>query len=393
MRKKRIKQTTQSQIRIRMNNQFSHPLFDQARSVRLSAGAKARGRSELERLMKARPLAHSTPSIGLAVSPWTFLFRPAVSFSLLAGLILSSSASVAWAAERALPGDGLYRVKTGVTEPLRTIFITDPAARAAWETERVKRRLDELDALERENRLHDTERLILETKLQEHVEAVETLSEEENETEAIQEREQLRKNLQGHHSIEWSEEGKQIRVKIRGERKDSTGETRPEEQRSTETAQREGKRDEQESASDDEVRGRSSTSDLSVGAQTDEEDHPQSKTSSSVKTPAAQKNTNATTETSSGSQTSGSSDASRVDEEDAKRDEGEGGGEPEPETISESTARTKALAAVAGTVEEAKLTTKDGKPVWEVKINRTADGETVKAIVNAVSGNIIKIDD
>ncbi len=72
----------------------------------------------------------------------TFLSRD-YAIALLCVLLLSSTTSVAAAAEDSLPTSVLYPIKINVTEPLQTLIKTTPESRIDWEIERTNRRLEE----------------------------------------------------------------------------------------------------------------------------------------------------------------------------------------------------------------------------------------------------------
>jgi hypothetical protein len=63
--------------------------------------------------------------------------------AFLCVLLLSSTTSVAAAADQSLPTSALYAIKLNITEPVRTLTKTTPESRIDWEIERTERRLDE----------------------------------------------------------------------------------------------------------------------------------------------------------------------------------------------------------------------------------------------------------
>lgn len=73
------------------------------------------------------------------------VFRPLFAAVLVAVLL---GGGTSFAAEGALPGDALYAVKVGVTEPIRAILAASPESKALWDVTRAERRLEELAALE-----------------------------------------------------------------------------------------------------------------------------------------------------------------------------------------------------------------------------------------------------
>lgn len=364
----------------------NHRVFTEARSVRLSAEAKASGRAHLERLMQERPLTTPTVLSRPTTSGWWFALRPAFSFALIVVMVFSSGVGVAWAAERSLPGETLYRVKVGVTEPLRTLLTTDPKAKAEWQAERITRRLDELTVLEQEKRLEAPEQAVIETQLQEHIEALENLREEESETEADEVREQVRAELRSHRSVEWHEEGEHFKVKIRKSESvsDLESQSSKEELPTLEDETSGSNQDTEGKGEGDEEQESSEAARIIQPNQTKGVSGSSSPSSKTRKADGTKVSTTASS-SNSGPQSTGSSGGGGQSEE---GDEGQ-----VPETISEALARSKALAVVDGIVKEAKQSTKDGKPVWEVRIERVSDERVVKVLINALTGSVIDIDD
>lgn len=74
----------------------------------------------------------------------TSYFQPAFA-AVFAVLMIGSGTS--YAAENALPGDVLYPIKTVVNEGVRAAIAVSPTAQVEWQTERVSRRLSEVQVL------------------------------------------------------------------------------------------------------------------------------------------------------------------------------------------------------------------------------------------------------
>lgn len=70
-------------------------------------------------------------------------FAPALALVVL----LAAGGGASYAAEGAVPGDLLYPVKIHVNESVRSVMVRKPEARAAWEAERMERRLKEAQKL------------------------------------------------------------------------------------------------------------------------------------------------------------------------------------------------------------------------------------------------------
>ena len=139
-----------------------------SKNIRLTEAEKDRVRAELVRRMgrAIRPLR--SPYVFMSIFQGRTLMRvmPVVLILLLAG------GGVSYAAEGALPGDSLYRIKTNVNEAVRVAVTTDAAARAALETELASRRLDEAAELASQGSLSDTARAEIEANFKQHAAGV-----------------------------------------------------------------------------------------------------------------------------------------------------------------------------------------------------------------------------
>lgn len=143
-----------------MNEKQLIQFLRSGQSVNLSGTAKAAGRARLLTVMRECPL----PSVGLR---WGFFENIAKVFSthrlayggLMATLVLLlGSGSISFAAERALPGDPLYKMKRSVNERVLEALATSPQAQVEWEVKRMGRRIQEADQLVLQGRL-DAERV------------------------------------------------------------------------------------------------------------------------------------------------------------------------------------------------------------------------------------------
>jgi hypothetical protein len=88
--------------------------------------------------------------------------------AFLCVLLLSSTTSVAAAADQSLPTSALYAIKLNITEPVRTLTKTTPESRIDWEIERTKRRLDETRQLIEQNNLTPKIALEISSHIEEH---------------------------------------------------------------------------------------------------------------------------------------------------------------------------------------------------------------------------------
>lgn len=88
--------------------------------------------------------------------------------------LMFGGGGVSYAAENALPGDALYQIKVNVNEEVRDLVSITPEAKADWESRLVERRLEEAEQLVAGGALDPALQGIIEEKIAEHIEKVET---------------------------------------------------------------------------------------------------------------------------------------------------------------------------------------------------------------------------
>lgn len=131
-------------------------LFEYAKKrLTLSASEKDIHRERLLAFMKDRPAYATTPSPYF--SAW--FYTPVARALALFVVVVAAGGGTTFAAEGTLPGDVLYPVKTGVTEPLREALAITPEQKAAVENRIVGARLAELAQLAAQHRAIDSESL------------------------------------------------------------------------------------------------------------------------------------------------------------------------------------------------------------------------------------------
>jgi|GEM_PF-5036954 len=88
----------------------------------------------------------------------------------LAGLVMFvlSGVGVISAAEGAAPGDILYPVKVGITEPMRDVLAVSAEAKAEWESKKTERRLKEAETLALRGELDEPRRIALQAQFERH---------------------------------------------------------------------------------------------------------------------------------------------------------------------------------------------------------------------------------
>ena len=82
--------------------------------------------------------------------------------------LIFGSAGVSFAAENTLPGDFLYPVKININEKVAASLKFDPAKRAEYEITLANRRLEEMQTLQKENKLDTETKNNLQTNYNQH---------------------------------------------------------------------------------------------------------------------------------------------------------------------------------------------------------------------------------
>ena len=125
--------------------------------------------AKLTKLERQELWLNLTQELELAPAPswWSFIIsRQAIYALATLALTLALGAGVSQAAERAVPGDIFYPIKTKVKEPVeRLLTPKTPAAQAQFETTLVERRLDEAEQLVKENKLDEDRKTTLKLQL------------------------------------------------------------------------------------------------------------------------------------------------------------------------------------------------------------------------------------
>jgi hypothetical protein len=160
-----------------------------------------------ERLISYSHLHDSLPEQE-AVSIFSYFKYSRIAFSrpLIAGgliaVLLVGSTGVSYAAENALPGEPLYAVKVSVVEPIQTALITEPVAKAQWQSELASRRLTEASTLAVQNKLATSTQEYLAQSVEQHValaqEGASELSSSGNDTAALTVQSDLEAKLTAH---------------------------------------------------------------------------------------------------------------------------------------------------------------------------------------------------
>lgn len=167
-----------------------HQFFGDAKKLRLSAAEKqaiwstmpltslekAEAFAKIARHMQRNPMPiDPTPTLSRF---WHF-HKLAASVMIAVLIITTGGGTAAYAAEGTVPGDTLYTVKVGVTEPLIDMALSfAPERRAEWERRRIKRRLKEAEHLSAREALTQEKREFIEQHVKERMEKLEEHLEE-----------------------------------------------------------------------------------------------------------------------------------------------------------------------------------------------------------------------
>jgi hypothetical protein len=128
-------------------NKFEQ-LKNKAKEISLTHKEKAVLRSNIESFMKYHPIQSTAPRDARVKSPFSpfMLFARSVAFVLIG--MLAGGSGLAYASERALPGDTLYPLKVEVVEEVVATLSLSDEAKLEWETKRIIRRIDEIQKVE-----------------------------------------------------------------------------------------------------------------------------------------------------------------------------------------------------------------------------------------------------
>jgi hypothetical protein len=94
----------------------------------------------------------------------TFFRKPIMAGYVLASFTLTLT-SFAYTAEKSLPGETLYSIKTALFEPIQDQFHLSPAEKLEWEAEKIDRRIAEAEELSKNNQLDERKTEELEKKI------------------------------------------------------------------------------------------------------------------------------------------------------------------------------------------------------------------------------------
>ncbi|MBP9757497.1 MAG: hypothetical protein KBD06_02765 [Candidatus Pacebacteria bacterium] len=140
--------------------------FNFLKSEKLSANERIQMKNVLLSVMNENPVQATSTVVPRYEHILSYFdsgtLRP-VGFAF--ALVLVVGVGTSYAAGTALPGDPLYAVKVGFTEPIQGVLNVSPVAQAEWDTELLSRRLEEAATLAAHGNLNDSARNAIETQI------------------------------------------------------------------------------------------------------------------------------------------------------------------------------------------------------------------------------------
>jgi hypothetical protein len=157
---------------------FSQQFKKKSDTIRLRASERGDLRDRLTSYMEYHPLPADRKA-SKSVSTEGFVSesskRISISMTYVRGFAGAFAAfmivAVPVVAERSVPGDMLYAVKTNITEEVRASLILSPYAKVEWETERLERRVAEARLLATEGKLTPEAEAEVAQAVKEHTDA------------------------------------------------------------------------------------------------------------------------------------------------------------------------------------------------------------------------------
>ena len=157
---------------------FSQQFKKKSETIRLRASERSDLRDRLTSYMEYHPLPaerKASKSISTAGIMSESSKRIAISMTYVRGFAGAFAVfmivAVPVVAERSVPGDMLYAVKTNITEEVRASLTLSPYAKVEWETKRLERRVAEARLLATEGKLTPEVEAEVAQAVQEHTDA------------------------------------------------------------------------------------------------------------------------------------------------------------------------------------------------------------------------------
>jgi Domain of unknown function (DUF5667) len=120
--------------------------LSELKKITLSQKRRISMRTELSAYADFYSISKDRVATKVQRTHWFFLY-PLRSITVSLFLLMFITGGSGYAAERTLPGDVLYPIKTHITEPLQTAFIQTEKEKALWHATLAERRLEEATTL------------------------------------------------------------------------------------------------------------------------------------------------------------------------------------------------------------------------------------------------------
>ncbi|MDP3880730.1 MAG: DUF5667 domain-containing protein [bacterium] len=134
--------------------------FKQAKRIQLTNPAKERIRENLVHLIRT---SQAPRSVKISSFSFSYSFTKYKHLPALVVLLIALSFTTAFAAEKALPGDALYGVKTGVNEKIKEVLSFSKEAKYRFQVKIIEERLWEYEQLATTGQLNKESQVSLET--------------------------------------------------------------------------------------------------------------------------------------------------------------------------------------------------------------------------------------
>lgn len=156
---------------------FDSDLKKYADKIRLRAAERAALRERILSYMEYHPLpkkAGENISVPLMLEsqPFTILRITRRTMQFATGFLALTLVVLPFAAERSVPGDVLYLVKTGINESVRGQLVSTPYEKIEFETKLIERRIAEARSLATQGKLTDDVKTQLAATVKEHTKNV-----------------------------------------------------------------------------------------------------------------------------------------------------------------------------------------------------------------------------
>ncbi|MFZ2484592.1 MAG: hypothetical protein WAX80_03720 [Minisyncoccia bacterium] len=173
-----------------MNDKQFKKGIDELKKIRMTDGEKSRMLKSVFSVPIESPYVKK-------ISTFAFIYSHHAQMALAACLVVAISlGGVTYASDKALPGDILYSIKTGIVEPALDVVNQSPEKKIVWEEEKVERRIVEAEMLAENDELDDERSEELEKKIEKSSKAFVKAVDEVDGDDAENRKEEFRKKFE-----------------------------------------------------------------------------------------------------------------------------------------------------------------------------------------------------